>query len=77
MIGVEVPSPQVADAIEIAAFKRGLLVLRAGDSTIRMAPPLIINKEQAATGLRLFEDACAEGVAASAGLVTEQSMIRA
>jgi acetylornithine/succinyldiaminopimelate/putrescine aminotransferase len=42
-----------------------------------MAPPLIINKEQAATGLRLFEDACADGVAASAGLVTEQSMIRA
>lgn len=77
MIGVELPSPQVADAIEIAAFKRGLLVLRAGDSTIRMAPPLIINKEQAATGLRLFEDACADGVAASAGLVAEQSMIRA
>jgi len=77
MIGVELPSPQVADAIEIAAFKRGLLVLRAGDSTIRMAPPLVINKEQAAAGLRLFEDACAEGVAASAGLVAEQSMIRA
>ncbi|MDQ3766148.1 MAG: acetyl ornithine aminotransferase family protein [Actinomycetota bacterium] len=77
MIGVEFPSPQVADAIEIAAFKRGVLVLRAGDSTIRMAPPLIINREQAATGLRLFEDACAEGVAASAGLVAEQSMIRA
>ncbi|MDQ3784372.1 MAG: aminotransferase class III-fold pyridoxal phosphate-dependent enzyme [Actinomycetota bacterium] len=77
MIGVEFPSPQVADAIEIAAFKRGLLVLRAGDSTIRMAPPLIISRAQAASGLRLFEDACAEGVAASGGLVAEQSMIRA
>ncbi|MBA2273875.1 MAG: acetyl ornithine aminotransferase family protein [Actinobacteria bacterium] len=77
MIGIELPSPQVADAIEIAAFKRGLLVLRAGDSTIRMAPPLIINRGQAASGLRLFEDACAEGVAVSAGLLSEQSMIRA
>ncbi|MDQ3752385.1 MAG: acetyl ornithine aminotransferase family protein [Actinomycetota bacterium] len=77
MIGVELPSPQVADAIEIAAFKKGLLVLRAGDSTIRMAPPLIIDRRQAATGLRLFEEACAEGVADSAGLVTEQTMIRA
>ena len=77
MIGVEFPSPQVADAIEIAAFKRGLLVLRAGDSTIRMAPPLIIDRDQAATGLRLFEEACVEGAADSAGLLPEQSMIRA
>ncbi len=77
MIGVELPSPLVADAIEIAAFKKGLLVLRAGDSTIRMAPPLIMNREQAAAGLRLFEEACAEGVAKSAGLVAEESMIRA
>lgn len=77
MIGVEFPSPQVADAVEIAAFKRGLLVLRAGDSAIRIAPPLVITREQASTGLRLFEQACTEGVAASAGLVAEEAMIRA
>lgn len=77
MIGVEFPSPQVADAVEIAAFKRGLLVLRAGDSAIRMAPPLVVNRRQASTGLRLFEEACVEGAAMSAGLVAEESMIRA
>ena len=40
-------------------FQRGVLTLRAGDPTIRMSPPLVINREQAATGLRVFEDACA------------------
>ena len=60
MIGVEFETPEIADAVEMACFRRGLLTLRAGDSTIRMSPPLVINEEQAATGLRLFEEACSE-----------------
>ena len=65
MIGVEFESGEVADAVEMACFHRGMLTLRAGDSTIRLSPPLVLGLEQAATGLRLFEEACAE-VAATA-----------
>ena len=64
MIGVEFADGVTADAVEMACFHRGVLTLRAGDATIRMSPPLVVNAEQAATGLRIFEEACAE-VAAS------------
>jgi 4-aminobutyrate aminotransferase len=60
MIGVEFEDAETADAVEVACFERGALVLRAGDATIRMAPPLVITEAQAATGLRIFEEACAE-----------------
>ena len=60
MIGVEFGSAEVADAVEMAAFHGGLLTLRAGDSAIRISPPLVVNEQQAETGLRLFEEACAE-----------------
>jgi 4-aminobutyrate aminotransferase len=60
MIGVDFGDHDTADAVEMAAFRRGVLTLRAGDSAIRMSPPLVINRDQAAAGLRLFEDACQE-----------------
>ena len=60
MIGVEFADGEVADAVEAAAFRKGVLTLRAGDSTIRISPPLVIRREQAASGVRLFEEACAE-----------------
>ena len=60
MIGIEFADAETADAVEMACFQRGALVLRAGDATIRIAPPLVINQVQAATGLRIFEEACAE-----------------
>src|SRR2546430_3711210 len=73
MIGIEFESPEVADAVELAAFRQGMLTLRCGDATIRMSPPLVMTAGQAATGLRVFEEACAHvsdwGPAAFAGLV--------
>jgi 4-aminobutyrate aminotransferase len=60
MIGVEFADGRTADAVEMACFHRGMLTLRAGDATIRMSPPLVVNTEQAATGLNIFEEACAE-----------------
>jgi 4-aminobutyrate aminotransferase len=60
MIGIEFATAAIADAVEEACFSKGLLVLRAGDATIRMSPPLVINMDQASTGLRLFEQACEE-----------------
>ena len=58
MVGVEFADGATADAVEIDCFQHGVLTLRAGDSTIRMSPPLVVNEEQVATGLRIFEEAC-------------------
>ena len=59
MLGVEFDTAEHADAVEKESFRRGLLVLQAGDKTVRLAPPLVINRRQAATGVRLFEEAIA------------------
>jgi 4-aminobutyrate aminotransferase len=55
MIGVEFEDATTADAVEVAAFERGALVLRAGDAVVRIAPPLVINEAQVASGLSIFE----------------------
>jgi 4-aminobutyrate aminotransferase len=60
MIGIEFESAERADAVEMACLRRGLLVLRAGDRAIRLAPPLVLRADQAATGLRIFGEACAD-----------------
>jgi 4-aminobutyrate aminotransferase len=65
MIGVEFDTHEHADAAEWAAFQRGLLTLTAGHSVVRIAPPLVLTADQAATGLKLFGEAVAE-VAAQA-----------
>jgi 4-aminobutyrate aminotransferase len=65
MIGIEFEGAERADAVEMACLRRGLLVLRAGDRAIRLAPPLVLRADQAATGLRIFGEACAEVAAAS------------
>ena len=60
MIGVEFGDHDVADAVEKACFRRGLLVLGAGDRAVRVSPPLVIRADQAEAGLAVFEEACAE-----------------
>ena len=60
MIGIEFGDGETADAVELACFRRGLLTLRAGDAVIRMSPPLVMDERQAASGLRIFEEACSE-----------------
>jgi 4-aminobutyrate aminotransferase len=47
MIGVQITTSQLRDAVIEECFRRGLLVLGAGASTIRLSPPLIIDEEQA------------------------------
>jgi len=66
MIGVEFSDAKTADAVEIECFHHGVLMLRAGDATIRISPPLVISEEQAASALRIFEEAC-ERVASRPG----------
>jgi 4-aminobutyrate aminotransferase len=48
------------DAVVQAAFVRGLLVLGAGLNTIRLAPPLVLTREQASTIVRLLDESLTE-----------------
>jgi len=58
MIGVEFETAAFADLVEMACFRHGLLVLRAGDTTIRISPPLILTYEQAVVGADIFASVC-------------------
>lgn len=44
------------DAIRCKAIEKGLITLGAGKSSIRISPPLIINKSQAEKGIDILED---------------------
>jgi 4-aminobutyrate aminotransferase len=48
------------DALVMSAFRRGLLVLAAGASTIRLSPPLMLTREQADIAVAILADAFAE-----------------
>ena len=60
MIGVEFDTHEHAAAAEWASFQRGVLVLEAGMTVVRIAPPLVLTEDEAAIGLRLFGEAVAE-----------------
>ncbi len=45
------------DRIAVLAFERGILFLGCGPSTIRIAPPLIVTKEEADVALDVLEEA--------------------
>jgi 4-aminobutyrate aminotransferase len=59
MIGVEFDSGETAEAVQWAAFTRGLLVLEAGENVVRMSPPLIVNEAEVDTAVWLFGEAIA------------------
>jgi 4-aminobutyrate aminotransferase len=63
MIGFDVTDHDTAEAVERACFERGLLVLTCGQRSLRIAPPLVVNGDQADTALAILADAC-EAVAA-------------
>jgi 4-aminobutyrate aminotransferase len=57
MIGVQVVTPALRDAIILECFRHGLLMLGAGASTIRLSPPLVIDEEQAEFATQLLSSA--------------------
>lgn len=65
MIGIEFvrnqktkeKAPELRNQIIQSAFQKGLLVLGAGENSLRLAPPLIVDEEQADFALRTL-DAC-------------------
>jgi len=64
MIGVEIvrdrgsrtPAPDLREAILEEAYRRGLLLLGCGKSTVRLAPPLIIDDQDADTAVRILDE---------------------
>jgi 4-aminobutyrate aminotransferase len=65
MLGIELVADRVSkepvkdkrDAVVYEAFKNGLLILGAGETTVRLIPPLVVNEEELQTGLDIFEKA--------------------
>jgi 4-aminobutyrate aminotransferase len=49
-------APELRDAIVDAAYQRGLLVLGAGQNTVRLSPPLVLSKDQADFALSAIEE---------------------
>jgi 4-aminobutyrate aminotransferase len=66
MIGLQFDSGEAAEAVQMQAFERGLLVLEAGDDCVRMSPPLVVSQAEAATAVRIFSESV-EHVAAHRG----------
>jgi 4-aminobutyrate aminotransferase len=64
MIGIELvrdqetkeKAPEARDAIIGMAFERGLLILGAGENTIRLSPPLTITRDQADYAMDVIEE---------------------
>jgi 4-aminobutyrate aminotransferase len=64
MIGVEItrdkkartPASDVRDKIVELAFERGVLFLGAGESSVRISPPLIVSREQADIAMTVLEE---------------------
>jgi 4-aminobutyrate aminotransferase len=50
------PATEARNQIIMDAFKKGLLILAAGQSSLRLAPPLILTPEQADIGIQILEN---------------------
>jgi len=67
MLGVELvrdkqsktKAPELRDRVVDLAFERGLLILGAGDNTLRFSPPLIISRDQCDFALDTLEECLA------------------
>ena len=70
MIGIELvrdqntreKAPEFRDEVLRRAFDRGMLVLGAGESTIRLSPPLVVSRDQCDFALETLEDCIREAV---------------
>jgi 4-aminobutyrate aminotransferase len=68
MIGIELVKDrktkeravEARSALVQAMFKRGVLILGAGKNAVRLAPPLVLSKEQADIILKLLDEALQE-----------------
>ena len=56
MIGVELSQKSIRDEIVVSLFNNGLLVLPAGNKSIRIMPPLIIQEDEINKGISILND---------------------
>jgi 4-aminobutyrate aminotransferase len=61
MIGIEFGTKADRDAKLNRAFKKGLLLLPAGQKAMRMIPPLIITEKEVDEGLQIMSEAFLSG----------------
>jgi 4-aminobutyrate aminotransferase len=54
MLAIELKTPELAGQLVQSAFEKGLLLLTAGSRAVRISPPLVLNPEEAATGLEII-----------------------
>jgi 4-aminobutyrate aminotransferase len=54
MLALELKTPELAAKLVQSAFERGLLLLTAGTRAVRICPPLVLDAEEAATGLEII-----------------------
>jgi 4-aminobutyrate aminotransferase len=59
------PAGELVESVVEGAFRKGLLVLDAGESTIRLLPPLVVDEYDVATALEILDETLSEVVAGS------------
>ena len=57
MIGIELDDHDRAAALELECLRRGLLILGAGRTAVRLSPPLTVTAEQVDVGVRILGEA--------------------
>jgi 4-aminobutyrate aminotransferase len=67
MLALKLASPELAEALQWEAFQRGVLVLGAGRSAVRVSPPLVIDEGTMARGLEALEEAVSAVARLAAG----------
>jgi 4-aminobutyrate aminotransferase len=68
MLGVEFPTHAAAEAVQEAAFSRGLLTLECGESSLRFSPPLIVSEDDVDTAVRIFAESLPAASQPTAGM---------
>lgn len=58
-------APELRDRIVAAAFERGLLVLGAGQNSVRLSPPLVLTEDQADYAVEALEECIRQAGAAN------------
>jgi 4-aminobutyrate aminotransferase len=68
MIGIELvldkatraPATALRNQVEKLAFEKGLMILGCGETSLRLCPPLVVSREEAAVALDILEEALTE-----------------
>ncbi len=82
MIGIEIVKDQQTrevagawrDRIVELAFERGLLILGCGETSIRLAPPLIVNEHEASIALDILEECVTQVQSEGPGLPQAETL---